>query len=173
VTWFLSLVCVVVYLGGLLAAAVWDLTTYTIPNRLVAVIAAAGVAAAGMAAPDLRGFAVGLGLAFGVLTVGALLFAIHIWGAGDAKLFAAVSLWTGTFGTTALVVRTAVFGGVFSLVLLMLRRLPFLKTIRRKLSGVALLSSTQGVPYGVAIAAAGIVAFFSHDTVLAGAFLPH
>jgi prepilin peptidase CpaA len=173
VTGFLSLVCVVVYLGGLLAAALWDMTTYTIPNRLVAAIGCAGLVALAMAAPDLRGFAVGVGLALAVLAVGAMLFAVHLWGAGDAKLFAAVSLWTGTQGTTALLVRTAMFGGLFSLVLVALRHLPFLKTIRRKLSGTALLSSTQGVPYGVAIAAGGIVAFFSHDTVLADAFLPH
>jgi prepilin peptidase CpaA len=166
VTAALSHLCAVVYLAGLVAAAGWDLASYTIPNRLVAAVALAGAAGLGLVAPDFAMPARFLLTAFAVLFAGGLLFAVGIWGAGDAKLLAAAALVAGPHGLPVLLEWTALAGGGLSLSILILRRLQFVNPNRRKPGCVGFLSESKGVPYGVAIAVGGIVAYSAHATVL-------
>lgn len=143
--------------GILIAAAVSDLVRYLIPNELSILLIGAFLYAAPLA--DLPAEAAlyhGLaGLA--VLAVGFVLFMFDILGGGDVKLLSASAVWTGfdALGPFLLVVTLA--GGLVALVLLMARRLIPRERLGRDGALARLMSPKQGVPYGVAIAIAGLV----------------
>jgi prepilin peptidase CpaA len=137
--------CAVLYLAGLVLAAGWDLVTRTIPNILAVQVAAAASGMLLVAAPhNLFANAV---VALAVLAGGALLFALKLWGAGDAKLLAAAALLLGAKGLPLLILNTALVGGVLAALWLAGRALPW----RDKFS--------PQLPYGVAIACGAIIAF--------------
>lgn len=125
-------------------AAAGDLRSRTISNRLNAAIA--------LLAP-LWWWAQGLSLWPGIALVllGALLvfaffaaaFALGAMGGGDVKLLTALALWFSGDALLRLVVITALAGGVLTLAMLALHRW-------RKAPG------RPEIPYGVAIAAAGL-----------------
>jgi prepilin peptidase CpaA len=140
------IVCAALYVTGLLLAALWDILTRSIPNVLVAAIAAAALALLLLGAPHTllsHGIA-----ALAVLGGGALLFALRLWGAGDAKLLAASTVLVGAQGLPVLILVTALAGGLMAAAWMAARRLPG----RRR-------ASARGLPYGVAIACGALVAF--------------
>ena len=167
----LSVVCLVVYVGGLTTAAAFDIVSLIIPNRVV--VAVFGAAALGLltasADPSVWGWH--MGASFGVLTVGAILFFFGLWGAGDAKLLAAAALAGGIDGLPTLVLWTAVSGGVLAVVLLGLRRLPGSLKERWPARCRHLMEQNSGVPYGVAIAAGAIIALIGNQTPLTARFI--
>ena len=145
--------------AGMAFAASMDLLTMTIPNRLCLALAFGYVVIAtffGVAprdvATNLSCGAVILGLAFGLFSVGWI-------GGGDAKLAAATAVWLGwglmpKFGLTS-----AVYGGVLTLTIL-LGRYIYLPTWLARQGWIARLREpTTGVPYGIALAAAGLLAY--------------
>jgi prepilin peptidase CpaA len=128
----------------LLWAAVTDLKSRTIANRLNLVIALLAPAywwATGLALwPDI---AVQLALGACVFALFAFLFAMGWMGGGDVKLLAAIALWLPLFAVAKLLVIMAILGGVLTLAVLAIHHLRNLKT-------------NPEVPYGVAIAGAGL-----------------
>jgi prepilin peptidase CpaA len=173
VTDFLYNLSTLLYLGGLAAAAVCDVASLTIPNRLVLLVAAAALVGLAVVAPDRATVFMVLGAGVGVLVVGAVLFFVGVWGAGDAKLLAAAVLATGPSGLGVLLFWTAVVGGGLALILLFLRYLRILNRRRFMPRGAALLSAANGIPYGVAIAAGGTIAYLDHVTLLSGQVFGH
>lgn len=167
--WLLS-ACGVVYAGGLVVAAGWDLASYTIPNRVVAVVALAALTALALTAPGFPAIGQALAVGLTVLVVGALLFAIGVWGAGDAKLLAAAAIPIGPQGALSLIAWVAVIGGVLSLILLLTRRLVRMAGLTVRLPD--LLSAGQGVPYGVAISAGALGMQIMHRTLFSSFFFP-
>ena len=146
---------VIAVLPALLAlAAGWDLASYTIPNWLqVALVAAFAVflLAAGMT-PAMVGWHLLAGLMG--LAVGFTLFALGFIGGGDAKLFAAVSLWLGfDLDLMSYMLIASVLGGALTLALLALRKLPLPALLTRQSWLVRLHDERAGIPYGVALAA--------------------
>ena len=139
-----SLACLLslIFLGGLADAALSDFRRYLIPNR-DALILLAGFALYAWAR-DLTPVEImsHLGAAAVLFVVGALLFALRVWGGGDVKLLAAVGLWTGFYGLPRLLLVMCLTGGMLSLVLLIWRRRTSV--------------SINAVPYGIAIAAGGL-----------------
>ncbi|MCA0207635.1 MAG: prepilin peptidase [Proteobacteria bacterium] len=134
-----------VLLGVLMvAAAISDLRSRTISNELNAAIALLAIPfwiASGLAAwPDVP---IQFGAAFAVFLVFAGLFAIGAMGGGDVKMIGAVMLWIPLplFMPTLTVM--AVGGGILSAIML----------IHMKLRPS---EKAAEVPYGVAIAAAGL-----------------
>ncbi|WP_299132379.1 prepilin peptidase [uncultured Amaricoccus sp.] len=128
-------------------AAAGDIARRRIPNPLVLALAFAGLARLGLAAwggasPVALGIDIAAALA--IFAAGAGLFAAGLLGGGDAKLLGAGSLWLGAEGTGAFLMVTVLAGGLLALVFLALR------LIRRGGPETAL-------PYGVAIAAGGIL----------------
>lgn len=98
-------------------------------------------------------------LAAAVLIVMFIFFALNWMGAGDVKLAAAIMLWVGPAHGSAFFIMLAVFGGIFALGLLVLRRAllyhPRLAEmpVLRKFSRWA----HKGVfPYGLPIGAAAL-----------------
>ena len=85
-----------------------------------------------------------------VLGIGTLLFARGWMGGGDVKLLAACSLWFDLDQGWRMLVAVAIAGGLESLLIMMLRLLPWSQRVRRR---VAWLKKGEALPYGVAIAA--------------------
>ena len=148
-------IAILIFTAALIAAAISDAVTFLIPNRYsAAIILAFVVFAIGKPAPFwLHGVEVGVAL----FVVGVLLFQNGILGGGDVKLLTASALWAGFDQVTLLLLVTAIGGGVLALAQLSpLHRLlparaggpPVGDDLRNKLR--------QPVPYGLAIAVAGV-----------------
>lgn len=147
-----------VFPAAMIFAAMSDLTTMTIPNRVSIALAAAFVLVCPLAGLPLQD--IGLHVAAGalMLVIGIVLFAGGILGGGDAKLMAAASLWVGFPLLLQFVMWVALAGGLLAIAILLLRRIP-----ADKLKGPAWLhrlnNKEQGIPYGVAIAVAALIQF--------------
>ncbi len=129
---------------ALAVAAATDIATRRIGNRLNAAIALAAPLfwwASGLALWP--GVAVQLALAAVTLALCAGLFAIRAMGGGDVKLLTALALWIEPAAFARLVLAMALLGGVLTLLMIAARA--------RRGRGERL-----AVPYGVAIAAAGL-----------------
>jgi prepilin peptidase CpaA len=130
--------------AGLLAAAVGDWRTRTIPNWLNAAIALGAIPfwwASGLALwPDV---AERVGIAVVVLFVFFLAFQFGQMGGGDVKMLFALALWLPRMAVFQLIVVMAIAGGVLTLAMLIRHRL--LKS-----------QENPEIPYGIAIAFAGL-----------------
>lgn len=128
----------------LLAAAALDLRHRTIPNRLNLAIAIGAIPfwwATGV--EPWPGMALQIGVAALVFALFAAAFALGAMGGGDVKMIAALALWVPARAIPDLLMIMALAGGALSLVMLARRRL-------------ARAEGPVEVPYGVAIASAGI-----------------
>ncbi len=143
----------IVLAGCLIAAAGWDLTTYTIPNPIQIAILVSFVLfafASSMSAGMLAGhFAAG----FVGLVIGFSLFAVGYVGGGDAKLFACIALWFGLTDLVNYALVASIFGGALTLGLLFFRKLPLPAILARQSWLMRLHDEKAGIPYGVALAA--------------------
>jgi prepilin peptidase CpaA len=142
-----------VYVVVFAAAAAGDLIRYEIPNRLSLALAAAFLPFATALPPSI--IAAHLLAALCMLVLAALGFGFGLMGGGDAKLLSAAALWMGWHDLVPFIVLTALAGACLGMVLLALRRLlPQARWAGRWYSRA--LSPEEGVPYGVAIAAAAL-----------------
>lgn len=147
------------FAAATLWAALTDLTTMKIRNELVLFLLAVYAALA-----PLAGFgAIEIGLsavfAFGILVCMFIFFALGWIGGGDAKFSAVVALWLGADYAPFFVLYTALFGGIVTLILLQFRMIPLPASCRRMPWIVKLHRPGVGVPYGIAIASAGLFTF--------------
>lgn len=159
----IAVVIACLYPLALLYAAFSDLTTMTIPNRLTLGLAVAFVPVALLTHLSLPGWGIHLGLGLAGLILGMVLFALRFMGGGDAKLIAAAALWLGFDGFIALLVYTAICGGILTLSLLALRQ--FFSLYGPKLPHWLgrHLEPKGDIPYGIAICAGGIAAIWRSD----------
>lgn len=141
----------------------YDLLTMTIPNRVsIALMVLFFVAALVIGIP---GAAMINHVTAGVamFAAGIALFAIGGFGGGDAKLLAAASLWIGFDHLLPFLLLVTVYGGILAVTILAFRRLPVLGTHAPDWA-LKLHSQGTGIPYGIAIAAAGLT-IFPHTTL--------
>lgn len=140
-------------------AASSDLLTMRISNRLVALLIGSFFLLAvltGMSLPDM---ATHLGAAGIVLIVAFACFAFGWVGGGDAKLAAATALWLGFGLTLPYLVYAALLGGALTLAILALRRFPLPAQVMNWTWLARLHDHKSGVPYGIALAAAGLITY--------------
>ena len=138
----------------LLVAAVVDMRTFTISNRLnlaVALLAPASWWASGL--PLWPDAAIQVAVAGGVFALLAGAFYLSMMGGGDVKLAAAVALWFPPAATLLFLVLMSLAGGVLTLLVVAVHRL------RRR-------EGKPEIPYGVAIS-------FGALAILAQRFLNH
>jgi prepilin peptidase CpaA len=148
-------------------AAFEDFRRLTIPNLLPLLLCAAWplhVVATPGPVGTIDGALGAVGVALAVFLGGAVLFARGWLGGGDVKLLSAAALWAGAPQTLALLLATGILGGGLALILLN----PFGRGIAA--AGRSLLGSPPAaeapasavpVPYGVAIAGAGLIVVVS------------
>lgn len=148
-------------------AAANDLFTMRIPNKISLAMIAAFAAAVAYAHLPMEQVLWHAGIGAAALAVGFGLFAFNLFGGGDAKLLAAGALWVGADFVIPYVAYITIFGGVLCAIILGYRR--FVPAQSMPLPGWALRLHTNGggVPYGIAIAAAGLVVYPSTPLFLA------
>ena len=140
-------------------AAFSDIFTMTIPNKLtLAVGASYFVMAAATGQPlDVVLTHVACGLA--VLALAFFMFCMGWMGGGDAKLAAASALWMGFPLSADYLLVASFFGGLLTLAIILARKQP----LPARLIGCAwverLHDEKTGIPYGVALAAAGLMLY--------------
>jgi prepilin peptidase CpaA len=143
------------YAMALAIAAVSDLLRYEIPDSASLVLVAAFI----LIAPTLPLGTAAAHVATGIAVFGiaALFFAAGLWGGGDVKLLGATALWMGWSTLPLFLILTALAGGALAAALLIARWVAARRTAPKTGRWYSrLLSETEGVPYGVAIAAAGL-----------------
>ncbi len=145
-------------------AASSDLLTMRISNRLVIALFVSFFPVALIVGLPLEQIGMHFAAAVLVLVVAFTFFAFGWIGGGDAKLAAATTLWLGFGMTLPYLVYAGLLGGALTLGILAMRRWP----LPRRLAGVTwidrLHDNKSGVPYGIALAAAGILVY--SDTVI-------
>jgi prepilin peptidase CpaA len=136
-----------------------DLLTMKIPNKLVLFFLAIFCIAAplsGIAWPELT-----MHLAAGGLCL-LVAFALFIpgWiGGGDAKFFAVAALWVGWDQLLEFTAITSIIGGAMALGLVLYRAYPMPVPLMRVDWLTKLHEAETGIPYGIAIAFAGMIVF--------------
>jgi prepilin peptidase CpaA len=145
--------------AALIIAALNDIYEFKIPNWVsIVLFAAYFVAGAGLGAGAgvlLEGFLLGCA----ALAVGFALFALRIIGGGDAKLLAACAPWIGLSALGSFMVNVALAGAALALALLVFRRMPALPVYAQAPWLLRLYQRPKDIPYGVAIAAGGLLSF--------------
>ena len=144
---------------GMAFAASSDLLTMTISNKLTFALAAAFVILAPLTGMDLHTFGLHAGAAGIVLAVAFACFAFGWIGGGDAKLATVTMLWVGWDNGLEFIGLASLFGGALTLVMLSFRRVVLPASIIRQPWVQRLHDSQSGVPYGVALAAAGLAVY--------------
>lgn len=137
----------------LVAAGVWDLTSFIIPNKLSLALSGLFLVfalVAGLSLPQL-GFHLLAGLAG--LALGFVIFALGWIGGGDAKLFAGVALWLGFSDLASYALYVSILGGLLTLGLLFARQCPLPAFLARQPWILRLHEENADIPYGVALAA--------------------
>jgi prepilin peptidase CpaA len=147
------------FAGFMLTAAYEDLRRLVIPNRLTAALCLLWPFEIAVSWPGAGAVLAALGCAAAVFAAGAVLFARGVIGGGDVKLLASAALWAGPAGTPALLVGTALLGGVLALVLLtpLGPRLAAARSSGPGETSAAAPHAANSVPYGIAIAAAALI----------------
>lgn len=104
-----------------------------------------------------------------VLVVTFALFAFGWIGGGDAKLAAATALWMGWENLADYLLISTFIGGVLTLLILYARKWPLPTSLLRQNWIARLHDKATGVPYGIALAAAGLALFPQTHFWVAGA----
>ena len=141
-------------------AAANDLFTMKIPNRISLALIGGFVAIAVMTRMPLETFGIHVAHRARQSCIATFaLFWMNMLGGGDAKLMAAGALWMGPDHIIEFVAYVTIFGGVLAVAMLAYRSflpanaLPLPAWARR------LHKTGEGIPYGIAIAAGGLMLF--------------
>ena len=155
----IAAVIMVVFPFAMIFAALSDVFTMTIGNRISAVLIGSFLLVAPFIGLTWSDFGLHLGAFALVLTVTFGLFATGTMGGGDAKLLASTSLWMG-FGPALLnyLLIATVAGGVFTLFLIFFRKSTF-AVYAGEVPILRRVIDEKDIPYGVALALGGLLAF--------------
>lgn len=140
-------------------AAANDLFTMKIPNLIPIALFASFVIVALLSRMPLDVFGMHVAVGFAVLTATFTLFALNLFGGGDAKLVAAGAVWMGPEHILDYLLLITLFGGALSLLILGYRK--WVPAAAFGFPGWAQrLNIDKGpIPYGIAIAAGALVVF--------------
>jgi prepilin peptidase CpaA len=159
VTPIIGLIGLLIFAALMVWAAIGDVRSFTITNKLNLVIAASFLV---LAIP------MGLGWPafFDHLKIGAIaaviaitMFYIGIFGGGDAKMTGAIALWLGSAPMMTFVYFTALAGGVLGIALIIGRRLARKHGLPKSPKWARrMLRKRSAVPYGVALGIGALIA---------------
>jgi len=140
-------------------SASMDLLTFTIPNRLCVALALGYLVLAALLGVSAHDILLNLSCALVILAIAFVMFALGWVGGGDAKLAAATAAWLGWTGVLDYGVAAALFGGILTLVILGARMAPLPAAFGQIDWLKRLHNANAGVPYGIALAAAGLLQY--------------
>lgn len=155
----IAAIIMVVFPFAMIFAALSDVFTMTIGNRISAVLIASFLVVAPFLGLSWAEFGMHVAAFALVLAVTFGLFATGTMGGGDAKLLASTSLWMG-LGQPLMqyLVYSSVAGGIFTLLLLFFRK-SSLSVYAGELPILRRVIDEKDIPYGVALALGGLLAF--------------
>lgn len=142
--------------AALAFAGAMDLLTMTIPNRISLGLIAAFAIAAAVAPLGWSGLASHVGAGALMLAVGIGLFSFGLLGGGDAKLLSAAALWFGFESLLQYLVLVSIAGGLLALAIYLYRTMTPPIWLCRQRWAMRLHGKSSGIPYGIALAAAGL-----------------
>ncbi len=135
--------------GCVIAAMIWDLVTFEIPDMLSIALAALAIAY-GLVTPGFSWLS-HIGATALVFGVGLFIFSQGWMGGGDIKLLTGIAAWSGLEGLGLQLTATALAGGGLALVLMVLRNgLPLAVADPARLP--RLFQRDAPLPYAAAIA---------------------
>jgi prepilin peptidase CpaA len=144
--------------AALLCLAAYDVRARRLPTGLVAIVAALYFIDAAVVRAPLTLVGLHFLVALACFAVTAGMFALNWMGGGDVKLATAVFLWSGSLLGVPVLFVTSMLGLLLALVGLAVHQASRRKLRIARWTPVAMFSSERGVPYGVALAAAGALA---------------
>jgi prepilin peptidase CpaA len=158
-TLIMSLLGLLSLCGLMVWAAVGDVRSFTITNKLNLVIAATFLVLAipmGMEWPAVFDN-IKVGIIASVIAIA--MFYVGIFGGGDAKMIGAVAFWLGSAPMLAFIYFTALAGGVLGVTLIIGRRLARKHGLPKSPKWARrMLRKRSAIPYGVAIAIGALIA---------------
>ena len=140
-------------------AAVSDLFTMTISNRVSLALIAGFVALAVLGGMGLHDILLHFGAGAAVLVVAFACFAMGWVGGGDAKIVACVALWFGFGHILDFLLCASLFGGALTLLLLQLRQWPLPYPLNGQAWLLRLHDKRSKVPYGIALAFGALMVY--------------
>jgi prepilin peptidase CpaA len=154
-----ELLIITVFPGAMALAALTDLLSMTVPDRLVCALAVGFFVTAPLVGLGWGDIGTHVALALAALALTLALFSLGWVGGGDVKLFAATCLWLGPETIVAYGLYAGVIGMALTLLLIFWRGLPLPSTLASQGWVIRLHSPKEGVPYGIALAAAGLLVY--------------
>ena len=155
----LEILVLAIFPGLVMLAGTSDLFTMTIPNKLCLALVAAFFIAVPLSGMSLETMGWHVATAMLALAVTFSLFAAGVMGGGDAKLTAAVLLWLGPGLALDYLVVSAMFGGILTLGILMMRGPATAIATAHIPWATRLMADETGIPYGIALSSAAILVF--------------
>jgi prepilin peptidase CpaA len=153
-----DLLILAVFPGSMICAATTELFTMTLPNRLILAMVAGFFAVAISVGLGWSTIGLHVSMALAAFAVACTFFWLGWIGGGDVKLFAASCLWFGP-ATFTYTISVAVIGSALTILLLLWRALPLPMRLSSQSWLVRLHNPREGVPYGIALAAAGLLVY--------------
>lgn len=140
-------------------AAANDLFTMKIPNKISLLLIASFVLAAVYVQLPLETAAWHLAVGVIALLAGFAMFSLRLLGGGDAKLMAAGALWMGPEHVLYYIAYVTIFGGLLSGIILAYRKYVPVTADALPPWAAKLHVQGTGIPYGIAIAASGLIMY--------------
>jgi prepilin peptidase CpaA len=155
----ISICGLLVFAGLMVWAAIGDVRSFRITNKLNLCIAAAFLAFAipmGMGWLDIVGH---MKVALVTIVITMSMFLAGVFGGGDAKMTGAVALWLGPSAMIPFIYYTALSGGVLVLILILGRKLAKRHGLPRSPKWARrMMRKHSAVPYGVALGLGALIA---------------
>ena len=148
-------------------AAVSDLFTMTISNRVSIALAASFLLLAPLTGMGPEQMLLHVAAGAIVLVVAFGCFAMGWMGGGDAKILAAASLWFGFSYLLNYLLYASLFGGALTLLLLQFRQWPLPYMLVGQAWLDRLHAKENGIPYGIALAIGALIIYPETDWVKA------
>lgn len=141
-------------------AAVSDMLSMTIANRVSMILIATFAVAAPLTGMEWSAYAWHFAAAALVLAITFGLFALGAMGGGDAKLLAATALWMGMSPQlAAYAVYASIIGGLLTLILIIYRGSPLSMITGTNVFLRHFADPKAGIPYGVALGVSGLIVY--------------
>jgi prepilin peptidase CpaA len=152
-------------------SAMSDLVTMTISNKVSLALITGFLVIAPLTGVPLPTIGWHILTAVIVLAVTFAFFAAGWIGGGDAKLAMATSIWLGPMLTINYLLLATVFGGVLTLTMLSMRNYPWPLMLDNVPWIARLYRMDKGIPYGIALGAAGLIVYPSSVIWITGTSL--
>jgi len=154
-----NLLIITVFPLAMALAAATDLFSMTVPNWISLLLVAGFAVLAPLVGLGWSDVGLHVALAAAALVITFAMFSFGWIGGGDAKLFAATCLWLGPQAILIYSIYAAVIGGALTMLILFLRQVPLPAVLNSQGWLVRLHSPKEGVPYGIALAVAGLLVY--------------